>query len=75
MNIISKIASKTLILLAVFLCTFNNSIAQQNIHSFSVEAFGAQNTIGVNYDARIRDYYGLGYRVGMTDRTTINSRK
>ena len=32
----------------LFLCTFNNSIAQKNIHSFSVEVFGAQNTIGVN---------------------------
>lgn len=65
MNIISKIARKTLILLVVFLCTFNNSIAQKNIHSFSIEAFGAQNTIGVNYDARIRGDYGLGYRVGV----------
>ena len=65
MSIISKIARKTLIPLAVFLCTFNNSIAQKNIHSFSVEAFRAQNTIGVNYDARINGNYGLGYRVGI----------
>lgn len=65
MNIISKIARNTVILSSAFLCTFNNSFAQKNLHSFSVEAFGAQNTIGFNYDARIRGNYGLGYRIGI----------
>lgn len=65
MNILSEIARKAVILSAIFLSIFNNSVAQKNIHSFSIEAFGAQNTIGVNYDARIRGNYGLGYRVGV----------
>ena len=65
MIIISKKARKTVVLSIVFLCSLNNSIAQKNIQSISVEAFGAQNTIGINYDARISGNYGLGYRVGV----------
>lgn len=65
MTIIFKLKRKTVLLSALFLVPFNNSNAQKNIHSFSIEAFGAQNTIGINYDTRIRGNYGLGYRVGI----------
>lgn len=33
--------------------------------NISVELFGAQNTIGINYDSRLKGNSGLGYRIGI----------
>jgi hypothetical protein len=33
--------------------------------SLSLELFGAQNTVGINYDSRFKGNHGLGYRVGV----------
>lgn len=66
MGITFKKARKTMILSVVFLCAMSSSVAaQEKTQSVSIEAFGAQNTIGVNYDARIKGNHGLGYRIGI----------
>lgn len=43
----------------------NVSVAQDATRHIAVEAFGAQNTIGINYDARLKGNSGLGYRIGI----------
>lgn len=45
---------------------FSLSLSAQNkMQSISAELFGAQNSFGVNYDARFKGNSGLGYRVGI----------
>ena len=39
--------------------------AQDAVKSLSIEAFGAQNTVGVNYDTRLKGNDGFGYRIGV----------
>ena len=39
--------------------------AQHKVRSLSLEAFGAQNTIGLNFDSRLQGQAGWGYRVGV----------
>ena len=39
--------------------------AQDAVKSLSIEALGAQNTVGVNYDARLKGNDGFGYRIGV----------
>ncbi len=39
--------------------------AQKTVRNISVELFGAQNTVGINYDSRLKGNSGLGYRVGI----------
>ena len=50
--------------MALMACALTVS-AQQRVQSFSVELFGGQNTVGVNYDARFHGNDGFGYRVGI----------
>ncbi len=50
--------------MALLLCALTVS-AQQRVQSLSAELFGAQNTFGINYDARFQGNDGLGYRVGI----------
>jgi len=56
--------AKRLLSMALLLCALTVS-AQQRVQSLSVEILGAQNTFGINYDARFRGNDGLGYRVGI----------
>lgn len=51
--------------LSMMLLTASSMMAQQKVKSLSVELFGAQNTIGINYDSRLKGNSGLGYRVGI----------
>lgn len=39
--------------------------AQDAVKNLSIEALGAQNTVGVNYDARLKGNDGFGYRIGV----------
>ena len=39
--------------------------AQDAVKSISIEALGAQNIVGVNYDARLKGNDGFGYRIGI----------
>lgn len=39
--------------------------AQDRVQHIAVEALGAQNMVGINYDARLRGNDGFGYRVGL----------
>ncbi len=39
--------------------------AQDKTKSLSIEFFGAQNTVGINYDSRLKGNSGWGYRVGL----------
>ena len=55
---------RTIILLAL-LCTTLGAIAQDKVRNISVEALGAQNTIGINYDTRLHGNSGWGYRIGI----------
>ena len=55
---------RTIILLAL-LCTTLGAIAQDKVRNISVEALGAQNTIGINYDTRLHGNSGCGYRIGI----------
>ena len=47
------------------LLTVTSMMAQQKVKNISVELFGAQNTIGINYDSRLKGNSGLGYRIGI----------
>ena len=61
-----KTAKKLLTLLAM--CLMGGFVAQaQEVpeRSLSLELFGAQNTVGINYDSRFKGNHGLGYRVGV----------
>ena len=49
----------------MMLLTVTSMMAQQKVKSLSVELFGAQNTIGINYDSRLKGNSGLGYRIGI----------
>ena len=53
-------------ILTLAMLAFSASLsAQDKVRSISVEAFGAQNTIGINYDSRFKGNAGLGYRIGI----------
>ena len=61
-----KTTKKLLTLLAM--CLMGGFVAQaQEVpeRSLSLELFGAQNTVGINYDSRFKGNHGLGYRVGV----------
>lgn len=47
------------------LLTVTSMMAQQKVKNISVELFGAQNTIAINYDSRLKGNSGLGYRIGI----------
>ena len=51
--------------LSMMLLTVTSMMAQQKVKNISVELFGAQNTIGINYDSRLKGNSGLGYRIGI----------
>lgn len=51
-----------LLISAVLLLTSLSINAQDKVSSVSVELLGAQNTIGVNYDCRLKGNSGFGYR-------------
>lgn len=65
MFIIYQIKKEAAILMVIFLCFFSRTTAQNNVCNISVDFFGVQNTIGVNYDTRINGNSGLGYRIGV----------
>lgn len=50
---------------SMMLLTVTSMMAQQKVKNISVELFGAQNTIGINYDSRLKGNSGLGYRIGI----------
>jgi hypothetical protein len=56
---------KKQVLALLTLCCCSASMAQQKTRNLSIEIFGAQNTVGINYDSRFKDNSGLGYRVGI----------
>ena len=56
---------KKAVLSLLALCCFSAVMAQQKLRSFSVEFFGAQNLVGLNYDSRFNGNSGFGYRVGL----------
>ena len=49
---------------AAFLMAFAAQ-AQEKVRSVSLEVFGAQNTVGINYDSRFKGNDGWGWRVGL----------
>ncbi len=50
----------------IFLLLFVSSLlANAQTRNISIEAFGAHNTVGINYDARLQGNQGWGYRVGI----------
>lgn len=53
------------LLLAFVLLLSVGAYAQDKTRNISLELFGAQNTIGVNYDSRFKGNDGWGYRVGI----------
>ena len=60
--------TKKLLTLLLAMCLMGGFVAQaQEVpeRSLSLELFGAQNTVGINYDSRFKGNYGLGYRVGV----------
>ena len=57
--------TQKIVLSLLALCSFSTVMAQKKVQSVSVELFGAQNMIGINYDRRFNGNYGLGYRVGV----------
>lgn len=50
---------------SMMLLTVTSMMAQQKVKNISVELFGAQNTIAINYDSRLKGNSGLGYRIGI----------
>lgn len=55
---------KTILLFfMIVVCSATN--AQEATRSISIEGLGAQNMLGVNYDARIKGNSGWGYRAGL----------
>lgn len=50
---------------SMMLLTVTSMMAQQKVKNISVELFGARNTIGINYDSRLKGNSGLGYRIGI----------
>lgn len=57
--------TKRIKILLALLCITLGAIAQDRVRNFSVEALGAQNTIGINYDTRLHGNSGWGYRIGI----------
>ena len=60
--------TKKLLTLLLAMCLMGGFVAQaQEVpeRSLSLELFGAQNTVGINYDSRFKGNHGLGYRVGV----------
>lgn len=54
--------------LLLAMCLMGGFVAQaQEVpeRCLSLELFGAQNTVGINYDSRFKGNHGLGYRVGV----------
>ncbi len=49
----------------LLLATGVNVSAQDKVKSVSLELFGAQNLVGVNYDSRFKGNDGFGFRVGV----------
>jgi hypothetical protein len=50
----------------IFLILFASSLlANAQTQNISIEAFGAHNTVGINYDSRLKGNQGWGYRVGI----------
>jgi hypothetical protein len=59
---------KKLLTLLLAMCLMGGFVAQAQDapeRSLSLELFGAQNTVGINYDSRFKGNHGLGYRVGV----------
>ena len=56
---------KRLYAFGAMLFVATSMMAQKKVESVSVELLGAQNTIGINYDRRLKGNSGLGYRVGI----------
>ena len=59
---------KKLMTLLLAMCLMGGVVAQAQDapeRSLSLELFGAQNTVGINYDSRFKGNHGLGYRVGV----------
>lgn len=62
------ITIKKLMTLLLAMCLMGAIVAQAQEgaeRSLSLELFGAQNTVGINYDSRFKGNHGLGYRVGV----------
>ena len=60
--------TKKLLTLLLAMCLMGGVVAQAQDapeRSLSLELFGAQNTVGINYDSRFKGNHGLGYRVGV----------
>ena len=60
--------TKKLMTLLLAMCLMGGFVAQAQDapeRSLSLELFGAQNTVGINYDSRFKGKHGLGYRVGV----------
>lgn len=60
--------TKKLLTLLLAMCLMGGFVAQAQDapeRSLSLELFGAQNTVGINYDSRFKGNHGLGYRVGV----------
>ena len=60
--------TKKLLTLLLAMCLMGGFVAQaQEVpeRSLSLELFGAQNTVGINYDSRFKGNHGLGCRVGV----------
>lgn len=55
---------KFIFVFAAFLMAFAAQ-AQEKMRSVSLEVFGAQNTVGINYDSRFKGNDGWGWRVGL----------
>lgn len=61
----TTIIMKTLLLAALMAASSTAALAQDRVKSISLEGFGAQNTVGINYDTRFKGNSGWGYRVGV----------
>ena len=60
--------TKKLMSLMLAMCLLGSMAAQAQDapeRSLSLELFGAQNTVGINFDSRFKGNHGLGYRVGV----------
>ena len=60
--------TKTLMTLLLAMCLLGGMAVQAQDapeRNLSLELFGAQNTVGINYDSRFKSNYGLGYRLGV----------
>ena len=60
----SEVIPAFICVFAAFLMAFAAQ-AQEKMRSVSLEVFGAQNTVGINYDSRFKGNDGWGWRVGL----------